>query len=370
MTIPFLIANADYAETSHEYLTTFNKVMQRGNFILGDEVQTFEKNFANYCGTKHAISTGNGLDALAIILRGMNIGTGDEVLVPAHTFIATWLAVSQTGATPIGVDIDLKTFCMDPALLTAAITPRTKAIMVVHLYGQPANMAAITQIATEHNLKIIEDAAQAHGAFYYDKRAGNLADAAGFSFYPTKNLGAFGDGGAITTNDDALAERLRMLRNYGSKIKYHHTAKGFNSRLDELQAALLNIKLPKLDAVNKKRQELAAYYQQALSDIPEIIIPTVAANTTSVWHLFVIRTAARDDLLQKLKADDIHCLIHFPIAPHLTEAYQDLNHQPGSFIQAETAAATVLSLPFWPQMSFAQIDQVAAKIREFFPQSA
>jgi len=334
--------------------------------ILGDEVSNFEDNFASYCQAKHAITVGNGLEALTLILHGMDIGPGDEVIVPAHTFIASWLAVTQVGAKPVPVDINPETYNINAELIETAITPRTKAIIVVHLYGQPSDIDAVASIAKKYDLKIIEDAAQAHGAEYKGKRSGQLADAAAFSFYPTKNLGAFGDGGAVTTDNLELAERIRCLRNYGSKTKYHHVIKGCNSRLDELQASLLDIKLRTLDTCNQKRQSLAAYYSQLLSDITDIKIPVVPSWATPVWHLYVIQCPERDALLTKLKQQGIHCLIHYPIPPHLSVAYADLKHNAGSFPQTEQVCNSILSLPFWPQMQLPIIEETAKQIRDFF----
>jgi dTDP-4-amino-4,6-dideoxygalactose transaminase len=366
MTIPFSVTNADYSECKEEYIAAFDRVMQKGIFILGDEVSLFENNFATYCQAQHAITVGNGLEALTLILRGMDIGPGDEVIVPAHTFIATWLAVTQAGATPVPVDINPKTYNLEAELIEKAISTRTKAILVVHLYGQPANMDTITPVAKKYRLKLIEDAAQAHGAEYKNRRCGQLADAAAFSFYPTKNLGGFGDGGAITTNDVALADRIRCLRNYGSTKKYHHNIKGYNSRLDELQAALLSIKLKALDKSNQQRQKIAAYYNQLLSNIPSITLPIVADWAKPVWHLYVIQCPNRDDLLQELNKQGIQCLIHYPIPPHLSAAYADLKYSPGAFPMAEQICNSILSLPIWPGMPLWHVEKVAGLINTFF----
>ncbi len=366
MSIPFLIANADYQELENEYTTAFQNVMRKGIFILGEEVSTFESNFAAYCESTHAITTGNGLDALVLILRGMNIGPGDEVIVPAHTFIASWLAVSQVGATPIPVEVNIDTYCIDSSLIEAAITTHTKAIMVVHLYGQSADMDAVKLIANKYQLKIIEDAAQAHGARYKGKRVGSLGDAAAFSFYPTKNLGAFGDGGAITTNDDELADRIRYLHNYGSQVKYQHVVKGINSRLDELQASLLTIRLKMLDAMNQKRQSIAAVYTKILAEAKQIKTPQVPEWASPVWHLYVIKTNERENVIQELKQRGIASLVHYPIPPHLSEAYADLNYKPGSFPRTEQIARTVLSLPLWPQMKLSQVEEVAENVLNIF----
>lgn len=363
MTIPFLELNNNYLESKNEYRETFERIMDKGVFILGEEVEQFEKNFASFCEANYCVSVGNGLEALALIIEGMEIGKGDEVIVPAHTFIASWLAISKTGATPVPVDVNAS-FNIDVTKIENAITPRTKAIMVVHLYGQPADMDAINAIAKQHKLKVIEDAAQAHGAHYKNKSVGGLADAAAFSFYPTKNLGAYGDAGAITTNDSKLYERLLLLRNYGSKIKYQHDVKGYNSRLDELQAALLNIKLKKLNEWNTNRQALANHYSALLQDVDGIKIPNIESWATLVWHLYVIQSDKRDALLNHLKKNSIQCLIHYPIPPHLSEAYIDLKYKRGAFPHTERLCDTVLSLPLWPQMQLSQVEQVVECIKK------
>jgi dTDP-4-amino-4,6-dideoxygalactose transaminase len=357
--IPFVDFSNEHAELEQEYLSAFKQVMKKSNFILGEHVALFENNFAQYCGAKYAIGVSNGLDALNLILRAMDIGANDEVIIPAHTFIATWLAVSAVGAKPIPVDVDENTNNISPNLIEEKISPRTKAIIAVHLYGQPADMDAINTIAKKYNLKVIEDAAQAHGAFYKSKRAGNLGDAAGFSFYPAKNLGAFGDAGAITTNDDALYSKIRLLRNYGSEIKYQHEILGGNTRLDELQAAFLNIKLQRLDGWNKKRRELANYYSELLANNASIKLPNVLEQTTPVWHLYAIRIKNRNKMMQYLKSQNIHTLIHYPIPPHLTNAYANLGMKAQTFPIAEAIAKTTLSLPLWPYMRKSHINRVA-----------
>jgi dTDP-4-amino-4,6-dideoxygalactose transaminase/predicted nucleic acid-binding protein len=338
----------------------FDRTITSGSFILGSEVKAFEEEFADYCGVQHCIGVGNGLDALHLILRAMDIGEGDEVIVPSNTFIATWLAVSYAGATPVPVEPDEKTYNIDPARIEAAITKKTKAIMPVHLYGQPADMDPILEIAARHNLKVIEDAAQAHGARYKGKRTGGLGDAAGFSFYPGKNLGALGDGGAVTTNGAALAARVRQLRNYGSQIKYSHDVKGFNSRLDEMQAAFLRVKLRKLDEWNKCRLELSNCYRRCLAGTT-IMLPEVMSGFESVYHLFVIRIKNRDDLQAKLKAAGIDTLIHYPIPPHKQGAYKSMQNL--SLPIAEGMSREILSLPMGPHLTMEMVEEVSLQIK-------
>ncbi len=358
MRVPFLNLNAEYQELKAGFDEAYQRVMNSGHFIMGQELASFEENFAKYCQVKHAIGVGNGLDALTLILRAMEIGSDDEVIVPSHTFIATWLAISSVGAKPVPVEVDLGTYNLDPARLEAALTSKTKAIIVVHLYGQPADMDSINIFAKKHHLKVIEDAAQAHGACYKGRKTGGISHAAAFSFYPTKNLGAIGDGGAITTQDDDLAQQIRMLRNYGSSIKYIHDIKGCNSRLDELQAAFLNVKLKKLDEWNKKRQNIAKSYLEALADCDSIKLPAVPTWADPVWHLFVVQHAQRDALIANLKDAEIQCLIHYPIPPHLSQAYAEMKYQEGSFPIAEQISRHALSLPLWPHMTEKQVQKV------------
>lgn len=360
--IPFLNMSDEYAELKQEYSAAFHHCMEKSHFILGEQVSLFEENFAKYCGAKYAIGVGNGLDALVLVIRAMDIGPGDEVIVPAHTFIATWLAVTQAGAVPVPVDVDENTCNINAELIRAKINAKTKAIMPVHLYGQPADMDPIVEIAREFGLKIIEDAAQAHGALYKGKCVGGIGDVACFSFYPAKNLGAFGDGGAITTNDSALAEKIRLLRNYGSEVKYHHDIKGVNTRLDELQAAFLNVKLKKLDQWNQQRRELANYYTGLLKGSSSVKLQGVPEGIEPVWHLYTIRVPERDKLMNRLKSEGIAFLIHYPIPPHLSLAYAEFAYKPHSFPVAEKIAQTTLSLPFWPYMKKAQIEKVVASV--------
>jgi len=305
------------------------------------------------------------LDALHLILLAYGIGAGDEVIVPANTFIATWLAVSYTGATPVPVEPLDATCNLDPARVEAAITPRTRAIMPVHLYGQPADMDSVRDVAARHGLRVIEDAAQAHGATYKGRPAGSLADAAGWSFYPGKNLGAIGDAGAVTTNDPDVADRLRVLRNYGSRVKYHTEVKGFNSRLDPLQAAFLRVKLKRLTEWNGRRKTLAGRYMEALADIPDLTLPHVPEWADPSWHLFVVRHPERDALQKHLTAQGIGTLIHYPIPPHLSEAYREMGYKQGDFPITESIHQTALSLPMGPHLSAEQLERVVEGIRSF-----
>lgn len=347
MKVPFLDLEPAHLEIRRELDAAFQRVLSSSCFILGKELEAFEKEFAAYCGAKHCIGVGNGLDALTLILRTMDIGPEDEVIVPAGTFIATWLAVSQAGAVPVPVDQDERTFNIDVSLIEGAVTEKTRAIMPVHLYGKPADMDPIIQIADKYGLKVIEDAAQAHGASYRGKRAGALGDAAGFSFYPGKNLGALGDAGAVVTGDDRIAENVRLLRNYGSKVKYQHEEKGVNSRLDELQAAFLRVKLAKLDEWNERRRKLARMYRDQLSDMPDVALPPFDDGGESSWHLLVIRHPRRDEVRKRLEKKGIGTLIHYPVPPHLSEAYSGKS-QEGDFPVAKRLAGEVLSLPMDP----------------------
>jgi dTDP-4-amino-4,6-dideoxygalactose transaminase len=305
----------------------------------------------------------NGLDAIFLVLKAWNIGPGDEVIVPSNTYIATWLAASHCGATPVPVEPVEGTYNLDPARVEAAITPRTKAIVPVHLYGQCADMDPLMEIANRHGLKVVEDGAQSQGAMYKGRRAGSLAHAAAFSFYPGKNLGALGDAGAITTDDDDLALRLRTLRNYGSQKKYHNEIIGFNSRLDELQAAILSVKLPALDGQNEQRAQLAAVYDEHLAGIPGLVLPVVPAWTRPAWHLYVVRHARRDALARALADMGIGTLVHYPIAPHLQQAYAELGYKEGDFPIAEAIHREVLSLPMGPHLTATQVEHVAAAVR-------
>jgi dTDP-4-amino-4,6-dideoxygalactose transaminase len=355
--IPFLDFNALHADLKPALARAFQRVVDSNCFILGPEVESFEQEFAAYCQVKHAVGVGNGLDALFLLLKAMDIGDGDEVIVPSNTYIATWLAVSCAGALPVPVEPDAATYNIDPLAIRAALTPRTKAIMPVHLYGQPCDMDPIVELARDRGLKVIEDAAQAHGALYKGRRVGGLADAAGFSFYPGKNLGALGDAGAVATNDGDLAERVRVLRNYGSTVKYHNFVKGYNSRLDPLQAAILREKLPFLDDANARRRTIARHYIDALR-ATDLVLPTVPDWAEPIWHLFVVRSRRRDELQRALTARGIGTLIHYPVPPHLQPAYAEMNLKEGTLPVSERLHQEVLSLPLWPQLSGSQIDEV------------
>lgn len=365
MNIPFLDLTASHAELRDELDDAYRRVLRSGRFVLGTELEAFESEFAAYCEAGHCIGVGNGLDALHLILRALGIGPGDEVIVPSNTFIATWLAVTYAGAKPVPVEPDEHTHNLDPDLIEAAVTGRTRAVVPVHLYGQPAAMDRINAIAAKHGLKVVEDAAQAHGARYGGRRAGGLGDAAAFSFYPAKNLGALGDGGAVVTDDAELAARLRRLRNYGSKLKYHNESKGFNSRLDELQAAFLRVKLNHLDSWNEKRKWVAGRYLAALAGCPQLTLPAVAEGADPVWHLFVVRHAQRDALRAALAEAGIDSLIHYPIPPHLQRAYRSDGYSRHRLPVAEALAGEVLSLPIGPHIEQPHIEAVHRAVESF-----
>ncbi len=355
--ISFLDLKAPYLELKQELDAAIARVVSSGWFIGGEEVDRFEAEYASYCGTAHAVGVANGLDALHLALRAMDVGPGDEVIVPSNTYIATWLAVSQCGAVPVPVEPDAHTFNIDPALIEAAITPRTKVILPVHLYGQPADMDPILLIARKHGLRVLEDGAQAHGARYKGKRLGSHGDAVAWSFYPGKNLGAMGDGGAITTNDPQIADRLRVLRNYGSRVKYVNEVQGYNSRLDPLQAAILGVKLVRLDEWNARRVAIAQHYSQNMANC-ELILPFVPEWAEPVWHLYVVQHPKRDALQKALADSGVATLIHYPIPPHLQLAYAALNYKQGDFPIAERVHQHVLSLPIGPAMSEHDLQRV------------
>jgi len=360
--VPFLDLRDSYLELRQEIDAAYRRVMDSGWYILGEEVKAFEREFAEYCGTRHCVGVANGLEALELILRVYGIGPGDEVIVPANTYIATWLAVSATGATPVPVEPNGGTYNIDPVRIEASITPRTKAILPVHLYGQTAEMDPINEIAARRGLKVIEDAAQAHGARYRDRRAGSLGDAAGWSFYPTKNLGAFGDAGAVTTDDGELADRVRTLRNYGSKKKYYNEEKGINSRLDELHAAMLRVRLRHLDEWNARRARIAEMYFEGLKTA-DVILPAVAEGAEPVWHLFVIRSQRRDALQRHLKSAGVEALVHYPVPPHLQEAYREMSLGVGSLHVSESIHREALSLPMGPHLSEEDAGRVVEAVR-------
>lgn len=367
--VPFLDLRAPYLELREDLDAAMLRTADSGWYLLARELEAFERAYAAYVGAKHCIAVANGLDALHLALRALGVGPGDEVIVPSNTYIATWIAVTQAGATPVPVEPDDRTFNLDPALVEAAITPRTKVILPVHLYGQPADMDAICAIAARHGLRVLDDAAQSHGARVRGRRVGAIGDVTAWSFYPGKNLGAFGDAGGVTTNDDALADALRVLRNYGSRVKYVNEVVGYNSRLDEIQAAVLAAKLPHLDAWNARRARLAARYAEGLRDTG-LVLPEVPEWAESVWHLYVVRSPARDALQRALQAAGIGTMIHYPIPPHRQAAYASLGIDPEAFPIARRMAAEVLSLPMGPHLTDAQQDRVIAVVGELAAASA
>lgn len=358
--IPFLNLRAVNDRHRDDIERAIATVLDSGQTILGPQTSAFEAEFARYCGARHAVGVGNGLDALSLIVRGFGLGAGDEVIVPANTYIATVLAVSANGCTPVLADPDPATMLLDPATVEALITPRTRAVIAVHLYGRLCDMEALSRISRSHGLRLIEDAAQSHGAERGGRRAGALGDAAGFSFYPTKNLGCLGDGGAVTTDDDELAEKIRMLRNYGSVTKNVHELAGVNSRLDELQAAVLRARLPHLDDENQRRREIALRYRELL-DGSSLVLPD-AAGADDVSHLYVVRSPERDRVQAALAEAGVGTAIHYPTPPHRQPAYRDL--APLSLPVAEQLAAEVLSIPLHPALSDADVDRIAEVLRD------
>lgn len=341
----------------------YARVLDSGRLILGAELEAFEAEFADYCGAAHAVGVGNGLDALVLALRAAGVGPGAEVVVPAHTFAATWLAVRAVGARPVGAEVDPRTYTLSVEAARAALTPRTAAVIPVSLYGHPAPVDELMTLAERHGLFVLEDAAQAHGAILDGRRVGARAHATAFSFYPSKNLGALGDGGAVVTSDAGLAAGIRRLRNYGSEEKYLHAVEGVNSRLDELQAAFLRVRLPRLDADNDARRRLAKAYDDALAGIPGLTLPVEATPARHVYHLYVVRTAAREDLQQRLRTAGIESLIHYPVPCHLQPAFEGLGHRAGDFPLTEQLAREVLSLPLWPGMTPVGVEEVSSAIR-------
>jgi dTDP-4-amino-4,6-dideoxygalactose transaminase len=362
MKVPFLSLKPIHDEIGAALDAAGARVMRSGWYILGPEVEAFEDRFAAYCGARHCVGVANGLDAMVLTLRAWGIGAGHEVIVPSNTYIATWLAVSHAGARPVPVEPDEATYNIDPARIEKAITRRTRAILPVHLYGQAADMAAIREIGKRRGLPVLEDAAQAAGARYRGRRAGVLGDAAAFSFYPTKNLGAFGDAGAVVTNDGALAARVRALRNYGSRKRYVNDVKGFNSRLDPLQAALLGPRLDVLDEWNARRARIAARYLEALAGTA-LMLPAIGAGCEHSWHLFVVRTRQRKRFREALDAAGVGTDVHYPTPPHLQRAYADLRMGRGTFPLSEKIHREVVSLPIGPHMTAAEVDFVIEQVR-------
>ena len=361
--VPFLDLRAQYVELQSELDEAMRRVARSGRFLLAGELRAFEEAFAGYVGAKHCIGVANGLDALHLSLRAMGIGAGHEVIVPSNTYVATWLAVTHAGATPVPVEPDPRTYNIDPDRIVAAITPRTRAILPVHLYGQPADLTPITRIAESHGLRVLDDAAQAHGAKYRGRRIGAATDASAWSFYPTKNLGAWGDAGAVTTNDDKLADALRVLRNYGSRVKYVNQVVGYNSRLDEVQAAILGVKLARLDEWNARRSQLASIYSDHLKSLP-LVIPLVPEWATPAWHLYVVRSTERDALRRALAERGVETIVHYPVAPHMQAAYASLGFAPDDLPIAREIHEQVLSLPLGPSLSNEEQQHVIEALHE------
>jgi dTDP-4-amino-4,6-dideoxygalactose transaminase len=366
MRISFLSLAGQHEAIRAEVLAAMTEVYDRQWFVLGEQVAAFEREYSQAGGVAHTVGVGNGLDALHLSLRALGIGPGDEVLVPSNTYIATWLAVTLAGGVPVPVEPDWRTSNLDPAKLAAAITSRTRGIIPVHLYGQPCEMSAILDVAARHDLWIMEDNAQAQGACWQGQLTGSFGQVNATSFYPSKNLGALGDGGAVTTNDATLAHVVRQLRNYGTERRYVSETIGYNSRLDELQAAVLRVKLRHLTRWTQQRRELAARYTEYLADIPDLRLPFVADGAAPVWHLYVVHTTQRDALQQHLAATGIESLIHYPVPPHLQPAYAGLELPAGALPVAEELAATCLSLPLWPGMTEAMVETVAKAIKGFY----
>lgn len=368
MKIEFLNLADQYHELKDEIAVVTARFFAHHRYILGPEVEAFEQEFATYCGTKYCVGVGNGLDAIRLSLAALDLKDGDEVIVPNHTFIATWLAVTDLGAKPVPAAVDPRTLTLDPKSVSERITSRTRAIIPVHLYGQTATMDTLQEVAATSNIAIVEDSAQAHGARFKGRRAGSFGTTAAFSFYPTKNLGAFGDGGAITTNDHDLAQKLRSLRNYGESRKYHNVYRGVNSRLDELQAAFLRMNLKHLDAWNERRSKVAALYQQGLTGVPQITLPGIGDHRTHVWHLYVIQSKRRDALKDYLHAQGIGTAIHYPVPVHAQPCYEGLISTDPCLHQAEDLSSKVLSLPLSPFTTSDQVEYICKQIRQFWSQ--
>ena len=366
MKVPFLSFSGMHDGLKKEFVDAFEGVLDSGWLVMGRHLREFETQWASYVGTEHGVGVSNGLDGLVLALRALEVGEGDEVIVPSHTYVASWLAVSHVGGTPVPVEGSLETGLMDVRQIVSRVTSRTKAIMPVHLYGQAVDMDGVMKVAGEHGLRVVEDNAQAQGSSWNGKRTGSWGDASSTSFYPGKNLGALGDAGAVTTNEESIARTIRMLRNYGSKEKYVNEALGFNMRLDELQAAFLSVKLRHLEDWTAERKRLASVYNERLLGVGDLKLPVVASGADHVYHLYVVRTGQRDALAAYLKEKGIGTLIHYPIAPHLQQCYAHLGYQKGDFPIAEELAETVLSLPLYPGLGVADQDAVVAEIKTFF----
>lgn len=365
MQIPFLSFETMNRQIKDECTAAFGRFFDKAWYVLGDEVKQFEQAYAKFNGVAHCVGVSNGLDALCLALKALGIGPGDEVIVPSNTYIATLLAVSYVGGTPVLVEPDIETYNIDVEKIESAITPKTKAIVPVHLYGQCCEMDRLMKIAGKHGLFVIEDNAQSQGAAYNGKLAGSFGHANGTSFYPGKNLGALGDAGAVTTEDEDVARRIKALRNYGSEKKYYNEVIGHNMRLDEIQAAFLNVKLEYLKQWTAERQKIASWYDEALKDLSRVILPKIAVGATHVYHLYVIRTEKRDFLQQRLNANGVGTLIHYPVPPHLQRAYAQLGFQRGDFPIAELIANTCVSLPLWPGMTQDHVQHIASLIHHF-----
>lgn len=368
MRVNFVDLKEQYKTIKTDSLRAITSVLEDTQFVLGSRVKEFEEKFAAYSQTKYGVGVASGTDAILLALKSLDVGPGDEVITAANTFMATVLAISYAGATPVLIDNDPVSYNIDHTKIEAAVNSRTKAIIPVHLYGQTADMDAIAEIAKKHNLKIIEDACQAHGAEYKGRKAGSMGDLGCFSFYPSKNLGAYGDGGMVTTHNERIFEKLKMLRDYGQPRKYHHEVKGFNSRLDTVQAAVLLVKLPHLDGWNDKRRRWAGLYNKLLSEL-DAVTPVEGEGYRHVYHLYVIRTKRRDEMLRYLNSKEITCGIHYPIPIHLQNAYKDLPYKKGDFPVAEKCAQEILSLPMFPELKEEQIRYVAGAIKEFLVKS-
>lgn len=366
MQIPFLSFKKMHDQVKPEMMKAFEKVYDSHWYIMGNSLTTFEKNYATYSQTKFCAGVANGLDAIIISLRTLGVGQGDEVIVPSNTYIATWLAVSYVGATPVPVEPNSKTYNINPDLIEAAVTKKTKAIIPVHLYGQICEMDKIMAVAKKNNLFVVEDNAQAQGTYYNGKISGSFGDINATSFYPGKNLGAIGDAGAITTDNEELHKKACVIRNYGSQKKYYNEVKGINSRLDELQAALLDVKLKYMDSWNKERNEIAAVFNTELKNTGDLILPFISENCTSNYHLYVVRTKRRNELQEHLNKSGIGTLIHYPVPPHLQEAYKEMNGKKGQYPLAEEIAETCLSLPMYPGLNKSETEQVIKTIKSFF----